>query len=203
MQLNDLYLAIKILNMKLFRSLLTLTFFSLILITSGCKKEEDDPCDGVECGDGYCDRGACQCPEGFFGFRCDGVLTPKTVTVVKVELLKFPQSKVNSAPWDSLDGPDIHLTLYQSVNKQWASGASIQNADSSTVYSFDVTPPVVMRDLNLRYTLSLYDDDGSLTDEFMAGVLFSPYDEKIGAVATRIIDTGGILSVKLYLKYSY
>lgn len=169
---------------------------------SSCKKE-DDPCEDYQCGDGYCDNGACQCPAGFIGFRCEDFLTPKSVIIEKVELVKFPHLRVNSTPWDSLDSPDLYLTLYQSVNKLWTSGVSIQNADSSTVYSFDVMPRVVLRDLNLRYTLSLYDDDGSLTDEFMAGALFSPYDETIGSVAIRTIDTGGIIAVKFYLKYSY
>jgi hypothetical protein len=188
--------------MKAIRILFSVFFFSVLISNSGCKKDENK-CEIVDCGIGYCLDGTCQCPTGFFGTQCLYNYTPNTVLVEKVEVIRFPREKVDNTVWDSLSNPDLHLTIYQSFNKIWTSNSSIQNADSSTTHIFELTPAARLEDLDLRYTISLYDDDGNKTDEFMGGALFYPYNDENKLVTTKIVDNDGFVAFKLYLKYEF
>lgn len=187
--------------MKMFRLLINVLFFSLII--SSCNKDNYDACEVLDCGVGYCADGRCQCPKGFYGERCLQNHAPKAVLVEKVEVIRFPNKRVDYTTWDSLDNPDLHLTIYQSFNKIWISSTSIQNADSSITHSFNVSPLARLEEMDLRYTISLYDDDGSKVDEFMGGALFYPYDEEKRLVSTKIVDNDGFVAFKLYLKYEF
>jgi hypothetical protein len=185
------------------RHLSLLATFFLLIVQFGCKDEDDDPCEGVLCGDGYCDNGVCQCPEGFYGFRCNSFLIPTAVVLEGITIDKFPTTRVDSSSWDVGSNPDLHLTFFQSTTKLWETNSSIQDASTNSNLQFDVIPSVRMRNLDAQYTISLYDDDGNKVDEFMAGSLFKPYDEILGSVKNRTIDNGGDLVVTLTLSYEY
>ncbi len=185
------------------RHLSLLVTFFLLIVQLGCKDEGDDPCEGVFCGDGYCDNGACQCPEGFYGSGCTSFLTPSAVILDGITIDKFPTTKVDSSSWDVGSNPDLHLTLFRSTTKLWETSSSIQDANMNSNLQLAVVPVITMRDINAQYTISLYDDDGNKVDEFMAGSLFRPYDETLGSVKKRTIDNGGDLVVTLSLSYEY
>jgi hypothetical protein len=175
-------------------------YFSLLLLflVSACTKNEDD-CDSIVCGPNKsCIEGVCRCDPGV---NC--LPGPEQIEITKIEILRFPENNVNSNNWDINGKPDLFLTVYQSINPIYKLNTVIQEAESDSIYSIENISTAIMLNFNEQHVISLYDDDGNLTDEFIGAVLFTPYNETTEAKpSTKIIDTNGDVAFKLHLKYS-
>lgn len=173
----------------------------LTVAFSGCKKDDIDPCEGITClNGGTCANGQCNCPEGYSGSDCSQQVTPDKIRVTKIEITRFPATD-NGAGWDLTSGPDIYPKLSLGSTEIWTSEDYYQNADPSTVYSFDINPIVNLSSPNDRYTISLYDYDDFDADDFMGGIIFTPYSSNNGFPSTINLDAGGDVAFRLHVNY--
>lgn len=189
---------------------LTVCYWSLIislpLIILSCKKDAADPCAQSVClNNGYCANGDCVCPEGYGGADCSRQITPRKIKVTKVELIRFPATDNNGAGWDPTSGPDIYVRVLKGESPLWKSSNTYnyQNANPSNVYSFDVSPAIDFTDPEGEYTISLYDYDDFDADDFMGGIIFTPYHKSKGFPSVLTIDAGGTVAFKLHLSYTW
>ncbi|MBX3238813.1 MAG: hypothetical protein KIT80_08535 [Chitinophagaceae bacterium] len=123
--------------------------------------------------------------------------------VTKVELTRFPATDNNGAGWDPTSGPDIYLKLFKGEAQIWKSSNTYnyQNATPSNVYSFDVTPAVDFADPVDEYSIILYDYDDFDADDFMGGIIFTPYSKSGKFPSVITLDAGGTVAFKLHVSY--
>ena len=176
-------------------------FFFLAVITTafiGCEK---DPCSNVICyNDGTCVNGQCLCPEGYSGADCSQQVTPEKIRVSKIEIIRFPATD-NGAGWDLTSGPDIYPAIYKGSSELYSSTNFFQNADPSFTYDFDVDPALDLTDPQDQYQIDLYDNDDFDADDFMGGIIFTPYVNNNGFPNTIDLDVGGAVAFKLHVNY--
>jgi hypothetical protein len=165
-----------------------------ILFFLSCSND-NDPCDDLICNTNeICNEGICESISGYSG-------TPfNKIYITKIKLLRFPSTRFNGNKWDSLDNADLHITLYQSSNKVWSISNPIVNAEN-IAHDIQLLKPIELIDPDKLHTFSMYDDDGNLIDEFMAGVIFTPYEDNNSYPKTIQIDTQGLIAFEINLKY--
>lgn len=191
----------KIKNFNPAKRLLVLAF---LLIAFSCKKENADPCDNTVClNGGHCVNGDCVCPEGYGGADCSQQITPRKIKITKIEVTKFPATNDNGGGWDPSNGADIYLKLSKDDSQLWKSSDTYnyQNASAAAMYSFDISSSVDLTEPNDRYTISLYDYDDFDADDFMGGIIFTPYTNSNGFPPVVTLDANGGVAFKLHLSY--
>lgn len=168
---------------------------------SGAQCETFDACFNVVClNGGDCVNGACVCPEGYTGADCSQQITPSKIRISRIEVTRFPATD-NGAGWDFTSGPDIYPIIAKNNNLLWEYPSFIQNADPSTNHSFDVNPVFDLESPNDQYAISLYDYDDFDNDDFMGGILFTPYSSNNKFPSTFTLDAGGDVAFKVYVSY--
>lgn len=183
-----------------------LLFIVFLLANASCKKDSADPCDKTAClNGGYCANGDCVCPEGYGGADCSQPITPKKIRITSIELTRFPATEDNGAGWDTGSGPDLYIKLSKGDAQIWKSSNTYnyQNANPSKTYTFDVTPTVDLTDPDNEYTIRLYDYDDFDADDFMEGIIFTPYIKSKGFPKVLTLDAGGTVAFKLHVSYSW
>lgn len=178
----------------------------LPLAIISCQKNDADPCDKTVClNGGHCANGECVCPEGYGGADCSQPITPKKIKISRIEVTKFPATDNNGAGWDPTSGADIYLQLLKGDASIWKSSATYnyQNATSSQVYAFDTTPSVDLTDAEDQYTIILYDYDDFDADDFIGGIIFTPYSKAKGFPSVLTLDAGGTVAFKLHVSYTW
>ncbi len=182
----------KILFRLLFFAVLTTAFVS-------CEK---DPCQTVTClNGGTCVNGQCLCPEGYTGADCSQQVTPSKIRVTKIEITKFPPATDNGAGWDLTSGADIYPAIYKGSTELYSPTNFYQNADPSLTYSFDVSPVLDLNDPQDQYQIDLYDYDDFDADDFMGGIIFTPYSNNNGFPDIIDLDAGGAVAFKVHVNY--
>lgn len=185
-------------------------FQAIILLSitfSSCKKEEtnSDPCKNITClNGGHCANAQCVCPQGYTGADCSQQITPSKIRVTKIEVTRFP-AKDNGADWDDfLEGqsdPDIYPALFEANTVIWNSSNYITDA-SQTTYAFTPNQTIELNPTT-QYSIQLYDHDAVTSDDFIEGIIFTPYSSTNGFPSTRILDAGGTVAFKAYLTYIF
>lgn len=181
-----------------------LFMLAFLLITFSCKKENADPCANTVClNGGHCVNGDCVCPEGYGGADCSQQITPRKIKITKIEVTKFPATNDNGGGWDLTNGPDIYLQLLKGDAQVWKSSDTYdyQNASPSTIHTIEISPSVDLTEPNDEYTIILYDYDDFDADDFMGGIIFTPYTNSNGFPSVVTLDANGGVAFKLYLSY--
>ncbi|HRI01987.1 MAG TPA: calcium-binding EGF-like domain-containing protein [Saprospiraceae bacterium] len=160
-----------------------------------------DPCATVTClNGGSCVNGLCNCLSGYGGADCSQILTPRTVTITRIDLLKMPQTS-NGVAWDLLSGPDIYISIKKSGST---------TALYETIILSDINPTLtfVFNSLNFDFNspkdnllFELYDDDGLFADELMASASQQIFNNT--GFPSFLTITKGDFSIKLTLKYTH
>lgn len=169
-----------------------------------CKDDETsevDPCIEKVCRSfEICDDGRCRCKDGFTGDNCATQLDPIAILITKIEVNKFPKTRITGGNWDSGSPPDLYITLFQSTTPIWTIENVLQDQDTDSICIVP-TNPIRVELVNERHTISMYDDDGNRTDEFMAGVLFTPYMNTNAFPTILEVTSNPIVSYRLTLEY--
>jgi len=168
---------------------------------SGAQCETFDDCYNVSClNGGTCVNGQCNCLEGWTGSDCSQQVTPDKIRITKVVVTKFPATD-NGAGWDLSSGPDIYPEIFKGSTSLYSASAFYQNAAPSNTYSFDISPALDMNEPNDQYIIRLYDYDDFDADDFMGGIIFTPYSRTSGFPTTINLDAGGDLAFTLHVNY--
>lgn len=162
-----------------------------------------DPCEGIVCINGDCENGVCDCDQGWTGPRCDKQDTPSSVTITRIEVLRFPATD-NGAGWDLTSGPELYLIVanYNSGQVLYNSGY-FENANPNNTYEFDLEPDLTLYNLKEDFLISAYDYDSSSDDDYMGGIYNKVYFNTNNFPSSVTWDAGGPVSFKLYLTYSW
>lgn len=163
-----------------------LILFMLILMLS-CSKTED---------------GDDQCPIGFTGKNCDIQITPDSVIITKINVLRFPATNIQGQNWDADGNPDIFVQVWQNDEYIWSSSRVINNVTNDTNYNFIPTDTLALTDPLTQYAIQLYDkdDDG---DDYIGGMNFISYYDNNGFPDLLILDDGGEVAFELNLEYTW
>ena len=182
--------------------LFVITIVSAITITNSCKKESSDPCEGITClNGGECVNGECDCAEGYGGPDCSNQITPTKIRITKINVTRFPATESNGAGWDPVSGPDILPKLYdKNYNLIWESPTYYQDA-TQTTYTFNLNPSFDLTEPNDEYIIRLYDYDSTDPDDFMGGIIFTPYYNTNGFPNKITLDAGGEVAFELFVTY--
>ncbi len=177
--------------------------FSFLLI-SACQKERESQ---------DCSTKVCRPDEQCIGERCVPIknvsydpntgeqIPPNKLLLKQIDIVRFPPKSFQGAPWDSASGPDLYLTLYQSTQPIWLAPSTINDAQTGTEYSLILNPAIELKNYRELHTFYLYDDDGNLVDEFVGGLLFTPYTDTNGFPDDQLLDTRGVVAFRVYYNY--
>lgn len=170
-----------------------------------CDKTENntlfnDPCDGVNCYNGYCSDGTCVCDEGYTGENCNQEITPSQMTINKIELTSFPLHN-NGYDWDTWSSyADIYFVLMKNNQVIFTMPNYIEEASNSSYVLY--TGSIVLDSPLNEYVLTLYDYDSSGDDDFMGGVRFVPFTKGYGFPAQlNLAPSNGNVHFKIDVDY--
>lgn len=152
-----------------------------VLNLTGCGTS-DDPCDEVDCVNGNCYDGTCECISSYTGEVCDVEKQPSKITIKKVKILAFPTNKSNGSAWDKgedQDGeePDVYLRIYDLRNVYY----DLKNVPTQVKLDAKIEDGIIEYEPNIRITsfenpikfeLNDYDVDNSFNpnSEFMISI---------------------------------
>ncbi len=182
----------------------TVLLFSIAIGLTGlnsCIKE--DVCGDINClNGGYCANGQCVCPEGYTGANCSQQVTPTLLRVHKIEVIQFPLTDA-TAGWDLTSGPDIYPALWLGNTLLWESSSLYEDAVPGPAYGFTPSPAIELTSPVSQYTIRLYDYDAIGSDDFMGGIVFTPYHSSNNFPNVLTLDAGGDVAFRLYVSYSW
>lgn len=161
-----------------------------------------DICQNISCfNGGYCSNGLCVCPQGYSGANCSQEVTPTQMRISRIDVIRFPATD-NGAGWDLTSGPDILPTLSIGNSTIWSSPNFYENANPSSSFVFIPNPSIAISPTT-QYTIRLFDYDTSDPNDFMGGIIFTPYINSGGFPTTVVIDAGGSVAFRLTYSYSW
>ena len=145
------------------------------------------------------------CPQGYTGEKCDKQITPKKITITKIQVTKFPANRSSGEGWDASSRPDLVVRLFRETTEIWASPNNIPDAVQGVAYDFNPSPSITITNMTSVYYLKLYDYDlfTTATYELMGQESFMIYSSTNKFPSTLTIDKGGFVAFKLYLTYSW
>ncbi|MBW8051197.1 MAG: hypothetical protein FVQ77_12820 [Cytophagales bacterium] len=177
-----------------------------VLAFTGCSKDDPDPCDGVTCQNGgTCNGGICGCTERYTGNLCENQKTPTSIQITKVVVTDFPDKQPSGSNWDITSCcPDIYFQILKGTTLIYDSPTYKINAVSTSApYTFTPSSSITLSSPTSNYTIRLYDYDSTSGDEYMGGILFTPYSSTNGFPSTSVVDAGAGLSFTLHLSYTF
>ncbi len=178
------------------KNILTISCFLCLLFGSlvSCGTEEDT-CSTLAClNDGTCVNGDCACPEGFEGEDCSIQLDPVSMSIIGINVTKYPVLRSDSSSWDSLpnSGADLFFAFHEGTTSTYDPSTdfvsnTLTDANGQAL-EVNATPPYRITTLTTNWSLDLWDADG-VTDEYMDGIILLPLDEAAGLPTTFEVET--------------
>ena len=206
-----------------------IVLFSILALVS-CNKSD---CGPQEClNNGVCEKGICECPDGFTGLYCEldacesancqngatcnngvcecppGFEGINCSTAIVPNSVKITKVVITNMPVNpSSDVYDIMLTIRDENQFNVYSGTEIKmNADNSLDYTFVLSPAVVISgsDIYQDFGMILYDYDPPVIsyNDFITSVYFNVYISA-GILPSFINVTYNDLQAEIYLEYTF
>ena len=188
--------------MKQLKLLLALCLFIVTSTFQSCQKS--DPCDNITCyNGGFCANGLCNCPTGYSGSDCSIVLTPSAMVINSITMTSYPMTQTSGAGWDLTDGPDPFITINSgtSANQNDFSSGVASNVTGSSIY-YSNGFPVTISNLNINWTIGVWDYDATSANDFMTGLYFIPISQTSGFPSTINLNTG-TMAVQLNVTWNF
>lgn len=171
------------------------TFFLLLLLGLVSCGSEEDACLTLSCTNGgTCVSGGCACPDGYEGEDCSVELEPISMSIIGINVTKYPTVRMDSSSWDSLDnsGPDLFFAFHEGTSSNYDPNtdfvSSVLNNATGNPLEINATPPYVITALSSSWSLDLWDADGTM-EEYMDGIIFIPADKTAGLPTTFDVET--------------
>ena len=183
--------------------------FLLLVVVLGCSKEDIASCTPITCLNGGVSTAdcGCICSQGFTGSNCDTQLMPSIIKITKIKVTSFPSTRTNLNLWDeaafgNFVRPDIFPFLYVGSTILFQ-GLAAQDAVTSNSYTWTPSQPILLNtsQFNSQIGIKLYDEDSSITNEFMGGGDYYIYNSNGGFPTTLIVDQSGPVTFELTLSY--
>ncbi|MEQ8324046.1 MAG: calcium-binding EGF-like domain-containing protein [Vicingaceae bacterium] len=163
-----------------------------LLFTTCDKKEDPDPCETVIClNGGTCVSGTCSCPKGYEGVQCEKRKTPVKITINSITIDRFPATN-GGTNWDLFDGPDIYIAIGQGTTLIHLQPTIFENADASQTYIYYPNSTLELVNPTAEHEIDIFDYDDGFSDEFMGGILFTPYVSLLGFRDPIVLDVGDV-----------
>ncbi|MBI3143104.1 MAG: hypothetical protein HYZ16_09780 [Bacteroidetes bacterium] len=189
----------------LFMALIGLTIWGL----DACGTE--DPCAGVSCVNGACKEGTCDCEVGYTGALCDEEKVPKSISVSKMTIKKFPGDNLGGT-WDNAENgllPDLTIRVMDLQNKYFEpTNLTTQvHEDATEGQLYDIPCNYKVSNLNSEVTIEVsdYDFDGlNPVFEFMGSIRLKFKDVYAGfPEVISLKSSSGKTEVDLTVSYIY
>lgn len=177
-----------------------------------CSSEDDSVkgCTPIECLNGgtpittIAEDCGCNCPEGYSGTDCSSQITPSSITILRVNVKKFPMVDEDGDVWDqfavgSSTNPDLQLYILNANDEViYESEALDDIASSGNCDDINYFYPAVQlsgEQISSQLTFALYDEDTAdieLMDGWIIGGLYSsnngfPDTSLIGECSDNIV----------------
>ena len=184
------------------------TFITTLIIVSftliSCSKDEDTPKPQTVTPP-TTTAPTSTCPTGYTGTDCLTQITPSKIRINKIIVTRFPQFNGTST-WDIFDiggsNPELYVSLRLGTSILFNTG---YYEDADYLLNYEFTGSYLPYDIVLptsQFTIRAYDyDTGS--DDFMGGVIFTPYNSSNSFPSIITIDGGGSVEFKLYVSYFF
>ncbi len=171
------------------------------LFFSSCK----DKCKDVDCkNNGVCNEGVCECPAGFSGDDCSGLVTPTKVTITQIDIIDFPGTDGGSN-WDVVidTDPDIYLELIDdgTSNVAWTS-STFDNVADGTQFSINGLS-IEITNVSDSYSIKMWDDDATSGDDLMTTAGFTPFNGISFPASFTITDGSLEIGYRLHVTYQW
>jgi len=189
-------------------ALIALTAMASFMISCG----SSDPCEGVNCVKGSCVDGTCDCELGWEGELCDEQSTPRSITISKMVLKKFPVDDLGAA-WDNEDDgslADVTILVKSLLGDLFKPTDIVnqthENADGSTNY--DIPCTVKISDMKEEIIFEIvdydFDDNFNVVYEFMSSIKiqFADHIDDFPSVIS-ISSSTGKAAIDLHVEYGF
>lgn len=163
-----------------------------------------DPCADILCfNGGICDNGQCDCPPGYTGTDCAVSLNPVSMTIERIEVTDYPTVQPNGSGWDISDGADPFVTFNpgSNANKNDFVSQHYTNVTGQDL-SYTSNLPITISNLNINWTLALWDYDATSGDDIMVQVSFSPINSSNGFPTFIRINTSDFSAI-VYVTWNF
>lgn len=169
-----------------------------------------DPCETLDCVNGDCIDGSCDCETGWEGELCDKESRPRQILITKMTLKKFPVDDLGDA-WDKEDdGSNADVTiLVKSLSGTLFEPTDIVNqvhedADGSQAYEIDCSVKITDLDEEIVFEIVDYDfdDNFNVVFQFMNS-LKTVFNDKYENFPTSISLSSSTGKAQIDLEVSY
>jgi|GEM_PF-3999345 len=185
--------------------------FALILSQSSCK---EDPCAGIECNNAICVEGVCECDSGYTGVNCTEEITPTSVKIRNIRVIKIPEfnkdENGNDIFWDEVGGnaPDLFFEITISCDPPHkVSSAVIPEYPYNERIYLQFGPTI--EEPEKEYIIELWDSDlidvnEEFTDDLIFREKFTPYIRGTNFPEVVIFgNTDDPVILEIYLSYQF
>lgn len=174
----------------------------ILILSFSCSK--NDNCDILICQNaGQCNDGVCDCAMGYTSGNCSEQITPSSIKITKIKVLRFPSRNIAGQTWDSNNGPDIFVALGFDNDLIYEHPTAFDNASPLLSYEFIPIQDLIISNITERYSLNLFDKDDQEPHDFMGGIEFSPYTNTNNFPKIITVDAGGSVAFEVSVEYSF
>lgn len=138
-------------------------FSLLVIFFLACS---DNPCEDVNCNNGVCIEGTCDCEEGFSGTNCNQILEPIRVRIVSITISNYPEVNTDGVMWDEFDNsaPDLIYQIGRGLTTSGIRGIKREDSDVLPI-AWDEN---IFLEPETNYFFYLFDVDETLDTEMVS-----------------------------------